>query len=276
MKRFYLTALVALTLVTSGCTGAVTPTPLPAITLPEQEIHESSGGVTASANVVPSQETHLSFVISGMVKDVQVGEGDVVQAGQTLAALNTPELQFAVVSAEAAVRAAELNVTISRYKRKKFNSDSLSFVYQSGPPEAREKADAELAKAQASLDVAKATLAQNTILSPADATVIMVDAAPGEYIQGGQPVILLARLDQLQIETTDLSERDVANVKIGDPALVFIDALNADFPGKVVAISPISNTIGGDVVYTVTIALDERPDGLLWGLSAEVEIDTGG
>ena len=275
MKRFYLTALLALVLVTSGCGGAVTATPLPAITLPEQDIPESSGRIAASAIVVPPQETQLSFVISGLVQDVQVKEGDIVQAGQTLAVLNTPDLEFAVVSAETAVRAAELNVEISRYKRKKFNADSLSFVYQSGPPEAREKADAELIKAQASLDVAKATLAQNTILSPVNATVITVDTVPGQYIQSGQPVILIARLDQLHIETTDLSERDVANVKIGDSALAFIEALDAEFPGRVVAISPISNTIGGDVVYKVTIALDEQPTGLLWGMSAEVEIDTG-
>jgi hypothetical protein len=28
------------------------------------------------------------------------------------------------------------------------------------------------------------------------------------------------------------------------------------------------------VVYPVTIELDEQPEGLLWGMSAEVEIET--
>jgi hypothetical protein len=42
----------------------------------------------------------------------------------------------------------------------------------------------------------------------------------------------------------------------------------------VIQIAPQSNTFGGDVVYTVVIALDEKPDGLRWGMSAEVEIIT--
>ncbi len=39
-----------------------------------------------------------------------------------------------------------------------------------------------------------------------------------------------------------------------------------------VEIAPQANTIGGDVVYPVTIALDEQPPGLRWGMSVEVEI----
>jgi multidrug efflux pump subunit AcrA (membrane-fusion protein) len=86
-------------------------------------------------------------------------------------------------------------------------------------------------------------------------------------------IVELARLDELQIETTDLSELNVAAVQIGQSAAVFVEALDAEFPGKVTAISPISNTIGGDVVFTVTIQLDEQPAALLWGMSADVEIN---
>jgi HlyD family secretion protein len=42
----------------------------------------------------------------------------------------------------------------------------------------------------------------------------------------------------------------------------------------VVGIAPQSTTIGGDVVYTVYVALDEQPPGLRWGMSTEVEIAT--
>jgi hypothetical protein len=56
---------------------------------------------------------------------------------------------------------------------------------------------------------------------------------------------------------------------------VFIEALNQEFTGKVIDISRISSTIGGDVVFKVTIDLDKQPQGLLWGMSADVTIDTG-
>jgi multidrug efflux pump subunit AcrA (membrane-fusion protein) len=66
----------------------------------------------------------------------------------------------------------------------------------------------------------------------------------------------------------------VAEVRIGQPATVYVEALDEEFPGVVTAISPISDTIGGDVVFKVTIQLSEQPKELLWGMSADVEIKT--
>jgi multidrug efflux pump subunit AcrA (membrane-fusion protein) len=86
-------------------------------------------------------------------------------------------------------------------------------------------------------------------------------------------VIVFANLSELQIETSDLSELNVKYVQIDQPATVFVEALNQDFPGKVSAISPISDTIGGDVVFKVTVKLNQQPQGLLWGMSADVDID---
>jgi HlyD family secretion protein len=92
--------------------------------------------------------------------------------------------------------------------------------------------------------------------------------------QTGQVVITLADLANMRIETTDLSERDVPSVQMGQTANVYIEALDITVTGRVTKISPISETVGGDVVYPVTIELDEQPEGLLWGMSAEVEIQT--
>ncbi len=88
----------------------------------------------------------------------------------------------------------------------------------------------------------------------------------------GQPLLTLADLDHLQVETTDLSERDVARVKVGQPVVVFVEPLGTEIQGRVLRIAPQASIIGGDVVYTVTIELDEQPTDLRWGMSAEVEI----
>jgi hypothetical protein len=85
-------------------------------------------------------------------------------------------------------------------------------------------------------------------------------------------VLTLAELDHLQVKTTDLSERDVTQVSMGQQATVYVEALGVEIGGQVVDIAPQANTVGGDVVYTVTIELDEQPPGLRWGMSVEVEI----
>ncbi len=91
----------------------------------------------------------------------------------------------------------------------------------------------------------------------------------------GQVVIILGDLSKYQIETTDLSERDVTRVRVGQSASVFIEALSEEFPAKVIDVDRVSTTLGGDVVFKVTLEIDDQPEGLLWGMSADVQIDTG-
>jgi RND family efflux transporter MFP subunit len=205
---------------------------------------------------------NLSFPLLGTVRTVEVAVGDSVTAGQTLATLDTTILEARIAEAEASVVTAETNV---RYLRRV------------GVGNAHERIDAALAdveRAQAVVDQLKATLAQATLTSPVSGTVITVDVAPGETANPGQVLFVIADLNHMRIETTDLSERDIPAVQVGQKASVFIDALNESFPGKVVDIDRQSQTVGGDVTYKVTVELDGQPAGLRWGMSAEVEIQT--
>jgi RND family efflux transporter MFP subunit len=230
--------------------------------------------VIASAIIVPAQVSDLGFLTTALVREIPVKQGDVVQAGQTLAMLDTPELEYAITAAEAAYRSAQSYAELQRYrdvKTKDFRGRTL-ILYM--PREVVLRADSLANAAHATLEVAQATLAQSTLTAPYDGTIIAVNTLPGELVQLGQTVVTLATLDKLQIETTDLSERDISKVKIGQTASIFIEALNAEFPATVTAIAPRSETLGGDVVFKVTLAFDKIPPGLLWGMTAEVTITT--
>ena len=129
-----------------------------------------------------------------------------------------------------------------------------------------------VAEARAALQRAEQALADLTIRAPFTGTVTAVDVTVGEFMAAGAPVVTLAALDTLRIETVDLSERDIVLVTVGQPASVLIEPLAVTLPGRVARIAPQSTTIGGDVVYTVWIDLDEQPPELRWGMSAEVTI----
>lgn len=229
------------------------------------------GTVVASAVVVPAQTTRLSFLNSALVKEVTVEEGDAVTEGQVLVTLNTPELEYNAIAAEEAFRSAQAYAELQRYKRVKDRRNGKVY-WDVAPPEVRQRADAQAASAQAAMEAAQAVLAQSTLMAPGDATVASVHVLPGEFIQQNQTVLTLATLETLQLETTDLSERDITQVRIGAPASIFIEALNETVTGKVVRISSIASIVGGDVVFKVTLAFDEQPKGLLWGMTAEVTI----
>jgi len=148
-------------------------------------------------------------------------------------------------------------------------------MLRAGPtPQQLAIAQAAVAQAEAALEVARATLNQATLSAPFSGTVADLQVSRGQIVMPGQAVLTLADLSQLQVETTDLSERDVTGVGVGQEATVYVEALNVDVPGRVARISPLASTVGGDVVYTVVIALEEQPEGVRLGMSVEVEIAT--
>ncbi|MBL8080771.1 MAG: HlyD family efflux transporter periplasmic adaptor subunit [Anaerolineales bacterium] len=262
MKKIFWTTFLALTVTLAAC-ASQTPTPPPTTPAPAPVTTGLvlTGGVVASAEAEPAQDSQLSFILSGPIKEVLVKEGDVVTAGQSLVTLYSPDLELSVKAAELAVESAniEYKYWIPRKDR---------------PPERRDQAKAIFEGTQAQLESANASFAQTIIVAPYDATVVDIKVQPGEFAQAGQVVIVLGDLAHMQIKTTDLSERDVTAVQIGQSVNIYLEALNITVTGKVAEISPISVTVGGDVVYPVTIELDEQPAGLLWGMTAEVEIQT--
>jgi RND family efflux transporter MFP subunit len=262
MKRLIIPTILILTLTLAACSGlpSSSPTPLPTVALdPVSPSGSSAEGITASAVVVPIQTAQLSLPSIGRVKTVDVKVGDKVTAGQALVTLDITLL-------EARVREAEANWSLADIQ--------LRFLKRVGSAEQNiESAEADLERAQALLDSAKAALeSQSALVAPFNGTIVSMDVAAGETVVPGRIVITLGDLSKFQIKTTDLSERDVTRVKVGQNANVSIDALGETFPGKVTEIALVSSALGGDVVYTVTIELDKQPEGLRWGMSADVEI----
>ena len=276
MKKILWMTFLALAMILASCSNATTETPLPSPTVetaaPTTNIF-SANGVVASAEAIPARHAQLSFVISAPVKEILVNEGDAVKAGQPLMNLFAPDLELAVTEAEYAVKSAELQVQRAYDPYKKRLADG-GLVYVIGYREKRQEVEARLAAAQAVLDAAKARLAQTSLAAPFDGAVIDISVEVGESTQPGKVVLTLGDTANMQIETTDLSERDIPRVKIGQDVNVYIESLDTRVTGRTVSISPIPELVGGDVVYRVTISLDEQPKGLLWGMSAEVEILT--
>ena len=263
MKRAFALKCFALAVMLVGAGCGAAPTPVPA---PTQARAASTplpaGTVTASAEVLPARQAELSFLMSGMVKEAPLVEGAEVAAGQTVAVLSSPELEYAVLQAEEAAKAAEFRYQYwipARLDR---------------PPERRQLAEQEFIAVQRSLETAKAASQQTILRVPFDGVLAKLDLAVGEMVQPGQVVAVVADLAHLQIETTDLSEKDIARVKVGQKASVYVEALGEALDGRVAAIAPRAERLGGDVVYTVTITLDSVPAALRWGMTAEAHIST--
>jgi RND family efflux transporter MFP subunit len=268
MKHVWLISIVFAVLL-SACAPSAQPAAIPTISIGSDSTNTSgtsapsgdANSVSASAIVVPVQHVDLAFATTGRVTAVNVKAGDQVTAGQTLVTLDTTIQEARVKQAEANLLAAQ----VDRKYKERLKLDKIHL----------EVADAAIAQQQALLDSANAVLnSQFTLTAPYDGTIVSVDVAPSETVMPGVTVIEMGDLSSYVIETTDLSERYVSRVQVGQPVSVSIEALGNEFSGKVKEVALTSSTIGGDVVYKVTIELDKQPEGLLWGMSADVKIDT--
>jgi HlyD family secretion protein len=138
------------------------------------------------------------------------------------------------------------------------------------PPEATGSNLAKLEQAKTTVASIKNRLENTRLVAPISGIIIDVTAVAGETVSPGQIIFSISDVTRLHVETSDLSERDVPKVSIGQVVTVSIKALNISVPGHVLRISPVADILGGDVVYKTIIDLDEVPEGLLAGMSVDV------
>jgi len=132
-------------------------------------------------------------------------------------------------------------------------------------------AQAQLTAAQAQLAAAQVSLDDLDLKASIGGTVTSLTIHQGEWVTPGQPVVVVTDLAHLQVETTDLSERDVPQVSLGQPVAILVKPLNQTIAGKVSKIASLADTLGGDVVYKTTIDLASLPAGLRAGMSVDVQ-----
>ncbi len=147
-----------------------------------------------------------------------------------------------------------------------------------------EKMEVEVAKATDNRDQAQRDLAKMTVSAPIPGLVVYLEIWKGgqnEKVQegdspwGGQGLINLPDLSTMIVETT-VSEVDVSKIKLGQKALIRLDAIPGPiFTGTVTDISTLarrkerSSQIN---VFDVEILIDSSDSRLKPGMSAKVDI----
>jgi multidrug efflux pump subunit AcrA (membrane-fusion protein) len=133
-------------------------------------------------------------------------------------------------------------------------------------------AKARLENAQAQLESASAALEDMQLKAPFKGTVSQVFVRENEWINPGEPAIVFGDLNNLQVETTDLNEIDVTRIAVGSRATITFDALPEFVADATVTSIASKSSPGSGVNYTVVLEFDETPEGLLWDMTAFVDI----
>lgn len=154
--------------------------------------------------------------------------------------------------------------------------ESRLALLQAGPvPADVDAANARVEAAEARLASSMAELTNTALRAPFSGTVAIIEPNIGERVEVGTPVIRLADLTSWQIETSDLSELDIANLVLGSRTTLQFDAIpDLAMTGFVKSIRPFGEDTEGDTYYKAIILPDQPDERLRWNMTAFVTFES--
>jgi len=250
--------------------------------------------LVATGYVVPQRKANISPRIGGRVAKLFVEDGSVVKAGQVIAILEDADYRAQVLQAQADARSAE-----AREKRAEVDLldaqrqfDREQIVQQKGvsTPAALDVASARLngskaalgaahadvAAARARVEVARVNLDNCYVRAPFAGRITQKLADIGEIVfgftsagvGGNGGIASLADFSTLQVEA-DVSESQVAKLKLGTPSEIVLDAFpEKQFRGKVAEVRPRVDRAKATV--TVKVAFVDDTADVLPDMGAKV------
>jgi HlyD family secretion protein len=223
--------------------------------------------ITANGKIQPEKEVKISPDVSGEIVELTVKDGDHVEKGQLLLRIKPDnyisqrDRSLAEISAAQARRAqseaqftqAELSFNRNQQLYKE-QTISKSDFEQAQATYNVAKAELDAAKfaitsAEASLKDANENLTKTSIYAPMTGTVSMLLVELGERVAGtnmmaGTELLRVADLSRMEARV-QVNENDVPRVKLGDTALIEVDAyLDQKFKGVVTEIANSAQTTG--------------------------------
>lgn len=215
--------------------------------------------LTVPGEVVAAVTQALSFSASGRLIELNVRAGDQVTQGQVLAGIDPEPLKLALAQ-------AQLDYQVKR--------EALNKLKRTLPADATDvkRAEIELMSAETALKKAQTDLTNAVLIAPLNGRVMSVSGKVGDMVAANATVIELADLTRIEVQAS-VGQQDVVAVQAGQSAVVTFDARPGEtFTGKVSRIVPRRASTSGAVTYTVFLAVDKTPSGLLPGMTADAEI----
>ncbi|OSZ78178.1 hypothetical protein CAP35_07920 [Chitinophagaceae bacterium IBVUCB1] len=249
--------------------------------------HTITETVTASGKIYPETEVKISPEVSGEIIELNIAEGDSVHQGELMVRINPAIYNSLVTQSEANVQETRARVVNSKemmeqakatFEQAQANYNRNTKLYEDKVISAMEyeqvkanflsaKASFEAARANVSggnysvtaasagLSQSRENLKRTTIVAPRTGVVSALNVKLGERVVGtaqmaGTEMLTIADMSRIEVRV-DVSETDIAKVKIGDTTMIEADAYrNRKFTGVVSKVSVSSKASGASQVST--------------------------
>ncbi|MGS2723253.1 efflux RND transporter periplasmic adaptor subunit [Porticoccus sp. GXU_MW_L64] len=272
MKYGFVFSLAALLLV--GCDDKKTEAepqlrPVRTITL-EQPSNMRSRTFSGSSH--SSQESRLSFKVSGTIVEMAAQIGDRLQPGELIAKLDETPYRLRVQQAAASLEQAKATARSAdaSYQRTKdlYQNSNASRNDLDTTRAQAESTQAQQRAAQKALQLAELELSYTSLYADGDCTVAELAAEVNENVGQGNLVAKVNCGDGIEA-TVNVPENLIANVRANDRVSITFDAVPGQlFEGRVTEVGGVAD--GSASVFPVNVNVLQPGDRVRAGLAAEV------
>jgi RND family efflux transporter MFP subunit len=227
--------------------------------------------VSASGTLTPTVQQDVSFDVSGTVTAVPVAVGQTVTVGQTLATVDTLQLQADLLQAKATLASAKAKLSDAKDASTGTTSSEAQIA----------AAQAQVDVAQSAVDSAQTAMDGATLVAPVAGLLTAVTLEVGDAVgssNGQNPSdgsstaqFTIVATDSWQVDVT-VSDADVSLLAVGDQAEVTLDGATAPVFGTIGAIGLLSTSDSGVAAYPVTVSVTGDQEGLHDGVTADVKL----
>ena len=230
-----------------------------------EEVTVGSLGATHSyvGTIAADKSVTLSFETGGALQRVCVRAGQKVGKGTLLAELDNRTARNAYEAAKVTLERAE-----DGYRR-------AESVYRQGSlPEVKwVEIQTQLNQAKSMADISKKNLENCSLYAPQSGTVGNIQAEAGMNVMPFQPVMQLLDMSRISVSVS-IPENEIATLRVGQPARIRVQALEAEFDAKVTEIGVVADPLSH--AYPVSLQVVKPDAKLLPGMVCRVEMAEAG
>ncbi len=217
--------------------------------------------ISTNGIVATKDEMRLSFKSGGIIKSIRVQEGSAIKRGETLADIELTEVNAQVEQARQLSEKAKRDLD----RGERLYNDQVISLEQLQDLRTQERV------ARAQLRSAEFNRGYAVITAPRDGVVLRKLAEEREVVPAGQPILIVSAYDGGYVVKAALSDREVVQLKLGDPAEIRMDAYPQEaIAGTLSEIAGASDERSG--MFPIEVRFGSVPVALASGLVAKLNI----
>ncbi len=234
---------------------------------------------TAEFNLEQAQTTYTLTEIKAAQADIVIAGNDLAEVMWTLSQYEEGSIGWESYQKMVTQAQSRLDTAEDRFDAMLSGTDTKEVAIKRLQVElaaqSLELANHSLELADQSLEQAQKQLDDATITAPFTGIVTSVAVDEQDTVSTINPIVHLIDPSMMELKV-DVDEIDIADVKMGQKAVIEVDALpDLELDGEVSFISQLPKEEGGVIIFEVKVRFDAPEDsGLKGGMSASIDIVT--